>query len=62
MTSPGSPKQIISNSQTVLATYTFRIAGTEPTEWQAKGVAVAGFTLATVGKSDNIVEVYPLQY
>ncbi|OBT62580.1 hypothetical protein VE03_07376 [Pseudogymnoascus sp. 23342-1-I1] len=37
-----------SSNAIVLATYTFRIAGTEPTEWQAKGVAVAGFTLATI--------------
>lgn len=45
----GSLNPIAANSQTVLSTYTFRIAGTEPTEWQAKGVAVAGFTLATIG-------------
>ncbi|KFY27064.1 hypothetical protein V493_03715 [Pseudogymnoascus sp. VKM F-4281 (FW-2241)] len=37
-----------SSNAIVLSTYTFRIAGTEPTEWQAKGVAVAGFTLATI--------------
>ncbi|KFY78119.1 hypothetical protein V499_02643 [Pseudogymnoascus sp. VKM F-103] len=37
-----------SSNAIVLSTYTFRIAGTEPTEWQAKGVAIAGFTLATI--------------
>lgn len=42
-------RSITANPKLVLSTYTFRIAGTEPTEWQAKGVAIAGFTLATVG-------------
>jgi len=37
------------NCYLVLSTYTFLIAGVEPTEWQAKGVAIAGFTLATIG-------------
>lgn len=35
----------------VLSTYTFRIAGHSPTEWEAKGVALAGYTLATLGQS-----------
>ncbi|EHK98217.1 putative High-affinity methionine permease [Glarea lozoyensis 74030] len=37
-----------SSNAIVLSTYTFRMAGTEPTEWQSKGVAIAGFTLATI--------------
>ncbi|CZT12731.1 related to methionine transport protein, high affinity [Rhynchosporium agropyri] len=36
-----------SSNAIVLATYTFRIAGHSPSEWEAKGVALAGYTLAT---------------
>ncbi|KAK0102081.1 hypothetical protein ONS96_006045 [Cadophora gregata f. sp. sojae] len=36
-----------SSNAIVLSTYTFRIAGHTPTEWESKGVAIAGYTLAT---------------
>ncbi|KAH9213524.1 hypothetical protein DL95DRAFT_426057 [Leptodontidium sp. 2 PMI_412] len=37
-----------SNSIVVLSTYLFRITDHEPTEWEAKGVAIAGHTVATI--------------
>ncbi|KAH6700584.1 hypothetical protein BKA61DRAFT_636617 [Leptodontidium sp. MPI-SDFR-AT-0119] len=37
-----------SNSIVVLSTYLFRITDHEPTEWEAKGVAIAGYTVATI--------------
>lgn len=35
---------------TVLANYLFKTAGTTGTAWQVKGVALAGYTVATLGK------------
>lgn len=32
----------------VLSNYLFAIAGTEGTDWQVKGVALAGYTVATL--------------
>lgn len=32
----------------VLAQYLFRINGHVPTEWELKGVAIAGFTVAVL--------------
>ncbi|CZS89791.1 related to methionine transport protein, high affinity [Rhynchosporium graminicola] len=37
-----------SSNAIVLSTYLYRTAGATPTEWQSKGVAVAGYTLATL--------------
>ena len=35
----------------VLANYIFKCAGTTGTDWQVKGVAIAGYTIVTLGKS-----------
>lgn len=35
---------------TVLANYLFKCAGTTGTAWQVKGVALAGYTVAILGK------------
>ena len=32
----------------VLAQYLFRISGHEPSDWELKGVAVAGYTVAVL--------------
>ena len=37
-----------SSNAIVLATYIFRMAGHTPTDWESKGVAVAGYTIATL--------------
>ncbi|EKD16057.1 high-affinity methionine permease [Drepanopeziza brunnea f. sp. 'multigermtubi' MB_m1] len=37
-----------SSNAIVLSTYAFRAAGKEPSEWQSKAVAVAGYTAATL--------------
>lgn len=37
-----------SSNAIVLATYIFRMAGHTPTAWESKGVAVAGYTVATL--------------
>ncbi|KAK0122744.1 hypothetical protein ONS96_009779 [Cadophora gregata f. sp. sojae] len=36
-----------SSNAIVLSTYLYRTAGKTPTEWQSKGVAIAGYTVAT---------------
>lgn len=46
-----SISKTIANYGRVLSTYLFRIADHDPTEWEAKGVAIAGYTLATICKS-----------
>jgi hypothetical protein len=33
----------------VLAQYLYRIGGKSPTEWEEKGVAIAGFTVVFLG-------------
>jgi hypothetical protein len=40
-----------SSNSVVLAEYLFGIGGTSYTDWQLKGVAVAGYTLAFIGWS-----------
>ncbi|OTA96558.1 hypothetical protein M434DRAFT_19599 [Hypoxylon sp. CO27-5] len=37
-----------SSNSIVLARYVYQIAGTTPTDWQLKGVAIAGYTIATL--------------
>lgn len=34
----------------VLSQYLFKVAGSTPGPWQLKGVAVAGYTVATLGE------------
>lgn len=38
----------------VLAQYLFRINGHVPTDWQLKGVAIAGYTVAVLCKFDQL--------
>ncbi|KAF6800374.1 high affinity methionine permease [Colletotrichum sojae] len=47
-----------SGNAIVLAEYLFRVAGTTPGPWQLKGVAVAGFTVATLVVSLNTTFAY----
>jgi hypothetical protein len=37
-------------STIVLAEYLFKMSDHNPTDWQIKGVAVAGYTVAVLGK------------
>ncbi|KAI1412786.1 amino acid transporter [Hypoxylon sp. FL1857] len=37
-----------SSNSIVLARYVYQIAGSTPTDWQLKGVAIAGYTVATI--------------
>lgn len=39
----------------VLAQYVFKMTDHTPTDWQTKGVAVAGYTLAIIRMSPNIL-------
>lgn len=41
-------------SSLVLAEYLFKINGHTPTAWEQKGVAVAGYTVATLCESDAL--------
>ena len=34
----------------VFSTYVFRMAGHTPTDWESKGVAIAGYTAAVIRK------------
>jgi amino acid transporter len=40
-----------SSNAIVLSQYVFRMAGRLPTDWEQKGVAVAGYTVAVICKS-----------
>jgi amino acid permease len=42
-----------SGNAIVLSAYLFRTNGHTPTDWELKGVAVAGFTVAVLRKSNN---------
>lgn len=40
----------MSHTLTVLANYLFATNGSKGTDWQVKGVAIAGYTVTFVGK------------
>ncbi|KDN59855.1 putative high-affinity methionine permease [Colletotrichum sublineola] len=49
-----------SGNAIVLSQYLFRVAGADPSPWQLKGVAVAGFTVATLDPFEGRATAYGL--
>lgn len=50
---PKTHHTTVTNENPVFSTYVFRMAGRTPTDWESKGVAIAGYSAAVICKPDG---------